>query len=185
MARGFVQMRLVGARELDRNLRTLPKRLARNTLLRALTKAAQPIADDARSRAEAIKATGKNASKIEVSNKLSRRQRAGARRKLPGEVIVYIGVRPSPVAHLIEFGTGPRYTTGGGDARRGRGKKAARGGGGGAYRGQMKPQPFMRPAWDTKHRAALDEFGRILGQEIEATAKRLARREARGTRGRS
>jgi HK97 gp10 family phage protein len=174
MARPLVTMRLVGARELERNLRALPKRLQRGTLERALLRAGEPVELAAKARAAAVGATGKNASKIDVLKTLSRRQRPGARKAHPGERIVYIGVRPSPVAHLIEFGTGPRYTKG-----KGKKRKVV-----GAYRGAMKPQPFMRPAWEAKKGEALDTLGRILGEEIEKTAARLARRDARGTRGR-
>ena len=111
----------------------------------------------------ASKGTGKNARKLIVSKNLSRRQKKGAR--VPKSVrVVYVGVRPSPVAHLIEFGTGPRYT-----------KK-------GAYRGQMKASPYMRPAFDGNWKPALDTLGQILGREIEAAAARLARKRNRGRR---
>lgn len=160
MRRDGVTLTLIGAQELERALLELPERLQKSTLDRALKQCAEPILNAAQDNARAVGKTGKNASKIVISSKLSRRQRRGVK-KAEGERIIYIGVRPSPVAHLIEFGTGPRYT------------KA------GAYRGQMTATPFMRPAWDSNWRPALDEFGTILGREIERTATRLARRKAK------
>lgn len=157
--RTFIRMQLVGAKELEANLRKLPERLAKNTIDRGLLKVGQPIADDAAARAP--RGDGKPVAlhtKLAVSKTLSKRQRRQSRRKRPGERIVYIGVRPSPVAHLIEFGTGPRYTQAG------------------AYRGMVKPNPFMRPAWDAGKYKALDDFGKILGREIEKSAERLHRR---------
>lgn len=160
MARSGVRMRLVGARELEANLLELPRRLQSGTLTRALRRVAEPIGDAAkRNRGE-----GDLADKIIVARQLSRRQRRQRGRAAPGTKTIYVGVRPSRHAHLVEFGTGPRYTKSG------------------AYRGMMPAQPFMRPAWDSQGgRKALDRLGVILGQEIEATARRLARRRARGT----
>lgn len=162
MARGpIARMRLVGARELEANLRELPVHLRKGAVTRSLRKVAEPIAEDAARRAETSRASGRNISKITVSTTLSRRQRRKSRRPGANERIVYIGVRPSPIAHLIEFGTGPRFN------RRG------------AYRGRMPALPFMRPAWDAGKMEALDKFGQMLGAEIERTAARLARRNAR------
>lgn len=155
------EFKLIGARELEENLLALPERLARSTLDRALRQVAQPIADAAKARSPRNPPTPDNADKIIVSKQLSRRQRRGVTKEGRNVRIVYIGVRPSPIAHLIEFGSGPRYTKGG------------------AYRGQMPAQPYMRPAWDGGWRRALDDFGTILGREIERSATRLARRNAK------
>lgn len=38
------------------------------------------------------------------------------------------------------------------------------------------PQAYMRPAWDDGKDKLLDDFGQILGEEIDKTAKRLAKR---------
>lgn len=164
MPREWVTMKLVGAPDLMANLKELPLKTQKNVVDRALLKAAEPMHRDAQSRAKrASKGSGKNARKLIVSKNLSRRQKKGAR--VPKSVrVVYVGVRPSPVAHLIEFGTGPRYTKNG------------------AYRGQMKASPYMRPAFDANWKPALDTLGQILGKEIEAAAARLARKRNRGRR---
>jgi HK97 gp10 family phage protein len=152
------RMKLVGARELEANLMALPELLAKRTLARALMKVAQPIADEARTRSP--QNFGKNMRKIVVAATLSRRQRKGTR-KVPGVRTVYIGVRPSPVAHLIEFGTGPRYHRSGKST------------------GVMPAQPFLRPAWDNGKFKALEDFGVILGRELEKSAARLAKRNSK------
>ncbi len=41
-------------------------------------------------------------------------------------------------------------------------------------------QPYMRPAWDTMRYTALDLIGAHLGLEIDKTARRLARKAAKG-----
>ena len=41
-------------------------------------------------------------------------------------------------------------------------------------------QPYMRPAWDTMRYTALDLIGAHLGLEIEKTARRVARKAAKG-----
>lgn len=168
-----ISFKMVGGKELEAALHALPGELQRPTLEAALMKVAGPIGQAAQAAAEASKDTGKNQQKIIVSPKLSRRQRQQAGPEPRSWTTVYIGVRPSPVAHLIEFGTGPRWTTGGGDARRRRAKRTLRMGHRPAYRGIMPPSPFMRPAWDGGKMRALDELGVILGQEIEAAARRV------------
>ncbi len=177
MARPFVKFELVGARDLARNLRELPEHLQKGAIRRGLLKVGQPIADDAEQRLDAVRLKPR----IAVASQLSKRQRAGQRRE-KGVTTVYIGVRPSSLAHLIEFGTTDRYTTGGGDGRGKRGRQARALGMGGAYRGKMPANPFLRPAWDGGKDKALNDFGRILGAEIEATAKRLAKRNAKARR---
>lgn len=152
------RMKLVGAKELERNLLALPEITAKRVLTRALLKVSEPIVENAQARSP--RHYGKNMSKIVVSATLSRRQRRGTRKEA-GVRTVYIGVRPSPVAHLIEFGSGPRYHRSGKST------------------GVMPAQPFLRPAWDGGKFKALDDFGVILGREIERAATRLARRNSK------
>lgn len=160
MSVGAVRMKLIGAKDLERSLLALPERLQKSTIDRALMRAGMPIAADAASRVNRAGGKPDVADKITVSKTLSRRQRRGTKKE-DGTRTVYIGVRPAPHAHLIEFGTGPRYT------------KA------GAYRGSMPANPFMRPAWDAGWRPALDDIGKIIGEEIERSARRLAKRQAK------
>lgn len=156
---------LHGAKELEAALRELPKRIAKSTVRRALVKAAKPIADDARSRVPVV--SGDLHRVIQVSTTLSRRQRRSrARGAVKGQVDVYIGASPTRYAHLVEFGSGPR-----------RQRSTGR------FTGQAQPRPFLRPAWESGHRQALNSFARDLWIEIEKSAKRLARRQAKAAAG--
>lgn len=165
----FLALDIVGALELAQALRDLgTDRLVRATLKRALLKAAQPVADDARRRAPrgAAKAGHPHmADRVAVSATLSRRQRASDPfRKGASDqntAVVYVGAAPKGPAVLAEFGTGPRHT-----------KK-------GANRGQMPAHPFMRPAWEAGGQKVLDDFTVILWAEIEKAAARLAKRTAK------
>jgi hypothetical protein len=97
------------------------------------------------------------------SASLSSRQKKVSRvRRMPSEVTVYVGSRPLRHAHLVEFGSGPRYS-----------RKT------GAFRGSMPATPYARPGFDSSHREVLARYGSILGKEIERTATRLARRAAK------
>lgn len=156
-----VLMTLHGAAELEAALRELPFRLAKSTLRRALLLAAVPMVDAARANAP----TNRLKARTQLGSQLSRRQRAQAGRGQRGPksgtytVLAYVGQRPSRHAHLLEFGSGPRYN-----------KK-------GQYRGVMPITPFLRPAFDSTAPEVLNRFGRILGVEIERAAVRLRKRK--------
>lgn len=168
-SRRSFRMQLHGAKELEAALRQLPKRIGKGAIRRALKKAAQPIADDAKSRVPVgrNRESGEHLQEnIAVSTKLSKRQRrrSRARGHDPNRVDVYIGAEPSRHAHLVEFGTGPRRTKSGKST------------------GVMPAQPFMRPAWDAGKHRALRQFERDLWKEIEKSARNLARRQAKAAR---
>lgn len=154
------QFSLNGFEELENAFAQLPKAVERQVLREALIKSAVPIAIAAVRFAPKGKGSGPHLKdSIGVSTKLSRRQR---RRygKSRYEAEVFVGSR-DPKAHLIEFGTGPRYT-----------KK-------GAYRGQSAAQPFMRPAWNLKKKAAMNNLERIIWRELAKKARRLRRSSER------
>lgn len=159
------KMKLTGARELEAALRELPKRIGKAAIKRALMKAAAPIEQDAKARAAGTKpALGERG--VSVSTKLSRRQKRG-RRVDKNTVEVFIGAHSARrgLAHLIEFGTGPR--------RHKSGKST----------GSMPARPFMRPAWESGKRQALNTIGAELWTEVEKAAKRLAKRRAKAAAG--
>lgn len=143
-----VTVKVEGLRQLDAALGELPKATGRNVLRRALIKAGTPILDDARARAPVD--TGWLAGSHTIGSKLSRRQRAAARKDTKSFAEVHLGPAPSSRAIVQEFGS---ETQG--------------------------PQPYMRPAWDAGKRGALDIFKAELGAEIDKAAKRLAAKAAR------
>lgn len=162
-----VRMELQGARELETALRELPTAaLKKATIQRAFRKAGAPII--AAANALLPPAAQRIGITVEMRPSLSRRQKR-ARVSSKMAVEMFLGVGPSRLSHLFEFGTAPRYTTG-----KGKKRKVV-----GARRGQMRATPYLRPAWDGGNAKMLDEFARILWQEIAATAKRYARRQAR------
>ena len=66
------------------------------------------------------------------------------------------------LAHLVEFGTGPRF------------QKSGR------YTGSVAPQPMLQPAWDMHKSQILEGLGKRLWDEIEKTMARRAKRAAKG-----
>jgi hypothetical protein len=149
-----VTFKLEGFSDLDRALAELPKATQKPTLRRALKKAAQPLAETARSMAPRDpESPGDLAGSIAVSTKLSKRQ-AKLHRKMfkddKAAVEMFVGPGPDPAAWNQEFG----------NVNHG-------------------PQSFMRPAWDSEQRPMLERLKADLWQEIEKTAARAARKAAR------
>jgi HK97 gp10 family phage protein len=159
----MIEMKLSGAKELEAALHELPNSIAKNVLTRAMKEAAQPIADDAASRvAVGIgKHKGRLKRRIAVSSKLSKRQRRQSP-KSKNEATIYVGVATVTEAITEEYGTGPRYEK--------RGK----------YDGQVPASPFLRPAWEGGKVSYISTLGASLWKKIDAAAKRLARRRAKG-----
>lgn len=159
-----------GFAALDKALAELPKSTAKAVLKRTLVKAGQPIADEA-SRLAPVD-TGKLRERIIVSARLKNKvggaefaaaMRAGlgkaaavsalrqARRDAAGQgsfAEMFVGPARGVLAyaHLVEFGTV-----------------------------KSPPKPFMRPAWGSKKREALDIIRRELGSEIIMAARRIGR----------
>lgn len=163
-----------GFRELDAALAELPKAIAKNATKRALAKAAEPIAEEARRLVPVNTGTLKES--ISVSTKLKNKvgeaefsavMRAGgskseavsamrdARRAAgaPSFAEVFIGpsVPSGFYGHLVEFGTSHSVA-----------------------------QPFLRPAWDAQKMAALGLIKGVMAEEIIAAAKRVAKSKRYG-----
>jgi HK97 gp10 family phage protein len=137
-----------GLDEVEIALRELPDATSRNVLKRVAKKVLQPIADRAAMLAPVDK--GRLRHSINVSDKLSRRQRSQFQRTDPNDVVMFVGAGAVPQAHMQEFGTV-----------------------------DQEPQPFMRPAWDGGKDKVLEDIKGELWTEIEKAAKRLARKAAK------
>lgn len=152
-------MDVTGFRDLERALAQLPRGTAKGVVRRVAKKVLEPVRDTADSYSEAFN--------IAVTSRLSPRQSGMARGdRGRSKVAMYVGPvtqdgSHAPHAHLIEFGTGPRYHRSG------------------KFVGAVSPDPFMRPAWDAHKGDMLEELGRQMWVEIEKT---LARRAARAAR---
>lgn len=159
MAIRVFNAKLHGAKELERALRELPKRTGKRAMRKAMERAAEPLKRDMAQNAE--RAFPELAQAAAASTKLSRRQKRGAKKPGKAEVTYYVGFKPGRLAHLFEFGSGPRYQKNG------------------RYTGQMPALPFARPAWEANKRQVLADFGFYLWQEVEKAAKRLAKKRAK------
>lgn len=168
-------VRIEGLKDLEDALSALPKATARNVLLRALKKAAQPIADHAR-RVVPVD-SGMLRDSIKVSSRVRNRTglaeysetlrgggttaeartalRAARRAGGAGESRAEVSVGPTaPHAHLVEFGTV-----------------------------KMVAEPFMRPAWEDEQDGALINIKSELSAEIDRAVARAARKAARLAKG--
>jgi HK97 gp10 family phage protein len=145
-----VTMKLDGFDGFEQNLAQLEKLATRRAVARrSLIKAAQPMADLAQGMAP-VGDTNTLAPSIMVGTKLSKRQAALHRKMFRNDraaVEVFVGAGPLSSAHTQEFGT--------------------------AHHG---PQPFMRPAWDSDHKALLQRLGEIMAKEIDKAIMRQARK---------
>ncbi len=151
-----------GLRELEAALSDLGKSLGKGAMRRAANKALAPVVATAKSNVEAsTNGSGALADSIRVATRLSKRQARQARRETRSYLETHAGAGALPHAHLLEFGTGERFHKNGKSV------------------GSMPAEPFMRPAWDA-HKSSMPEVvGKELWAEIERTAARKARREAK------
>lgn len=142
-----------GLREIDNALAVLPKATSKVVVRRALAKELQPVADMANSLWP-----GSRDDAFGVSSKLKRGQRESDASATG--VTMYVGSTPkAPQAHLLEWGTGPRFHKSG------------------KYVGAVAPQPMLTPSWDARKGQILEGLAASLREEIKAA---LARRAKRG-----
>jgi HK97 gp10 family phage protein len=148
-----VKSEVLGLEDTLAALREFPTATGRNTLRRALLKAAEPVAIAARSYAPDDPRTAPPDLKRSIAVTTQMTSRARRQQPKQSEVEVYIGpVRQSGRAVLnyaatVEFGTfrAPAY-------------------------------PYMRPAWDRTKGLVQTILARELKTEFERTADRLSRR---------
>ena len=157
---------LTGVKELMKLLDQLPTVAMQKTVVRnALKKSAQPIADLAKAHApyDPDNHDGKHLrDSITVSTSLKASQKRGRLRDKTA-VEVFVG-SSAPHAHLIEFGTAARYD------------KTRKG----AYRGFVRPNPFLRTAWDALKWTAVKMFAKEMEEQLVKSARRLAKRAMSG-----
>ena len=147
------ELSVEGFRDIERALAQLPASTAKGVARRAMRKELQPVKDTA----EAFWPGANEAFRVTSALKSSQRPAVRESRSVTN---MFVGSF-EPHAHLVEFGTGPRYN------------KA------GAYRGSVAPQPVLQPAWDIHKRQILAGLGARMWDEITKTIERRARRAAR------
>ena len=145
-----------GLAETLRALRTFPEvATQRNTLRRALVKAAEPIAvaaralapDDPKTPAPDLK------SSIMVATQLTKRHRKGEKEN---EVEVYVGPTRVPGRFVLNYASFAEYGT-----------------------ANTPAHPYLRPAWEQQKGAVMEILARELRVEFDKTAARLSRKAAK------
>jgi hypothetical protein len=146
-------MKISGFREIDVLLQSIPRQLASQGVTSGLRRALQPVAQTARTYAP-----GSLSGRIRIAPTIKAGQQAQSLAKPgKGRRVMYVGAT-APQAHLVEFGTGPRYHKSG------------------KYVGFMTPDPFLRPAWDMHKDEVLANLATAIREEIsKATGRRISR----------
>jgi len=172
-------LKVEGFKELESALKELPKATGRNCIRRALTKAADPIVQSAKSMApkgitgnlkDAIIVTkvrftvgdaGKQAyaeamrqgkTKVEAAEAAHEANAAASNDEVVTSGVAIIGVdtKKAFYAHFVEFGTS-----------------------------HSTPKPFLRPAWEKGKVQAAEAIKDILKDEIDKAVERIAKKQAR------
>lgn len=165
MGNNWVKFRLNGLDELSEALEQLPKALGDRILKRALTQAAEPVVEYAKSSASFVDRSGKLRDSIGV--RPMKRKRYGSE--------VSIGPN-APHAHLVEFGTeAHRIDAAPGSVLRNVntvfGMEVEHPG--------ARPRPFFRPAWEVKGSTVLADLKVYVWNELAKAAKRLYQKASR------
>ncbi|MFV1530610.1 hypothetical protein [Phaeobacter sp. JH209A] len=144
--------KIEGLKEIDSALAALPRATSKAVVRRALKKELAPVADMANGLWP-----GADDGAFAVSAKLKKGQQgpeAG-----PNAVNMFVGSTPAaPHAHLLEWGTEPRYHKSG------------------KYVGAVPPDPMLTPSWDAHKGNIIEGLAASIRQEIEATIRRRANR---------
>ncbi len=149
-------MTFSGGRDLERALADLPRGTSKGVARRAIKKELKPVEDAA----EAFWPGANDAFKI--TSRITASQLSDSAKSRKRSVVdIFVG-STEPHAHLIEFGTGPRYTKNG------------------AFRGSVSPEPMLQPAWDANKSQMLAGLGARLWDEITKTQARRAKKAAKG-----
>jgi HK97 gp10 family phage protein len=145
-----VRIRLTGVKEIDQVLKGLPKQLNHKILQQAHTSAAKVLVDTAKLAAPEGP-TGNTVDSIGVvKTPFAKASELG---------LINVGPRrgryKGNVAHLIEYGTGPRSLKSNG-----------------ANRGTMPAKPFMEPSWQRTKDTVVNSIDRFLGATLYRFMKR-------------
>jgi len=142
---------------LDALIEMSTKGTGKGALQRAMNKAAKPILDAAKAKAPEGP-TGNLKESIIISRKVTDSARPT---QIKNGVGVYVRTT-APHAHLVEFGTGPRF------------KNST-----GQYVGEMPPNPFLSEAFDSTAEEVVNDLGETVMTEIEKTYVRAQKRAAK------
>lgn len=151
-----VSMKVEGFREIEKALAALPQGTAKGVARRAMKKELEPVA----SMANAFW-PGADDAVFRVTSRIARSQMGDSSMTRGKSVLnMFVGSSNTPEAHLLEFGTGPRYQKNG------------------RFTGSVAPQPMLQPAWDANKHKILEGLGKRLWDEITKTQARRAKKAA-------
>jgi len=161
MTQPAFKFELHGLKEIMDAMEQLPTLSMKKAVVRnALKKAALPVKEAAQANAQSLPFDSKSiADSIKIGTSVKRSQRGWVDRS---RVTVYVG-SSNRLASIFEWGTAERYTKSG------------------AYRGYIPPLPFMRQAWDSNKKIALDRIREELWKALQKAAKLLAKKSMKGT----
>lgn len=157
-----VSMKVSGFRELEKALAQLPAGTAKGVARRVMKKELQPVAMLANAFWP-----GSSDDVFKITSRIAGSQMSDSHMQRGRSVVnMFVGApggrTGTPHAHLVEFGTGPRYQKNG------------------RYTGSVSPQPMLQPAWDARKGQMLESLGATMWSEIEKTIARRAKKAARG-----
>ena len=155
-----MNLKMTGFKEIERALAELPRGTSKGVARRVLKKELKPIAQMANAFWP-----GADDDAFKVTSRIQASQLSDSAKSRDRDVIdMFVGAEGGttgvPHAHLIEFGTGPRYTKNG------------------AFRGSVSPTPMLQPSWDMHKGRLLKGMGDRLWDEISKTQARRAKRAA-------
>lgn len=151
-------LKVTGFRELEKALAQLPAGTAKGVARRVLKKQLKPVAALANAMWP-----GSADDVFQVTSRIARSQIGGSyMTRSRSTVNMFVGAPGgrfgTPEAHLLEFGTGPRF------------QKSGR------FTGAVSPTPMLQPAWDAYKQTMLERLGADLFEEI---TKSIERRNAK------
>lgn len=156
-----VKFKVSGFKDIEKALAQLPAGTAKGVARRAMKKELKPVAELANAFWP-----GSSDNVFVITSKIMSSQRGDSLEKKSRSVTnMFVGApggaNGTPEAHLIEFGTGPRFHKSG------------------KYVGAVSPTPMLQPAWDTLKGGLVEGLGARLWDEIEKTMARRAKRAAK------
>lgn len=155
-------LKMEGFKGLEQALAQLPQSTSKGVARRVMKKNLKPVADFANALWP-----GSSDDVFRITSRVARGQIADSHMQRKSSTLnMFVGAPGgalgTPEAHLIEFGTGPRYHESG------------------KYVGAVSPSPMLQPAWEANRGTMLRALGEDLFEEIQ---KSLARRsEAKATK---
>jgi HK97 gp10 family phage protein len=154
---------IVGGRQLDAMLQSLPVKVEKNILRAALRAGAAVFREQAKANAPVESGALRRSIKVSVDSKSGR---VTAKLKAGGKL--------APHAQLVEFGTKPHTIT----AKKDSGLTVGGNIVSSVDHPGAKPHPFLRPAFDTKPPAAIAAVGAKIRERLTAEGLNVAAPEA-------